>query len=261
MRVQSESVEGNEAILPASDSLISLLHLTSPRSSNHVASYLTPTSIPTTRSKDFPSRYVHSSCKFSISPRFIPNRLHYLTPLPYEWADCIVWVYMNRPTSVCCQLFCCQTLVPFSSLSLSIQFESLPLHELPVLTTCSSLQLVRWGPSRSSSSLDASISLRFPSLPLRDLANSPFPSLAWTDVEGTVNDPTPFPTPNKAHGSYHWTFERLLSAALVPLIASTAVTSVNPVLDGIICTAIVAHSHMVSFFPPSSRYTEEWGAE
>ncbi|GAA5959649.1 hypothetical protein JCM3765_007229 [Sporobolomyces pararoseus] len=69
-------------------------------------------------------------------------------------------------------------------------------------------------------------------------------SAAAKHVEGTVNDPTPFPTPNKAHGSYHWTFERLLSAALVPLVASTAVTSVNPVLDGILCTAIVAHSHM-----------------
>ncbi|GAA6060502.1 hypothetical protein JCM10212_005583 [Sporobolomyces blumeae] len=69
-------------------------------------------------------------------------------------------------------------------------------------------------------------------------------SAAAKHVEGTVNDPTPFPTPNKAHGSYHWTFERLLSAALVPLVASTAVTSVNPILDGVLCTAIVAHSHM-----------------
>jgi succinate dehydrogenase (ubiquinone) membrane anchor subunit len=72
------------------------------------------------------------------------------------------------------------------------------------------------------------------SIPLRD-----------TDVLGTVNDPTPFPAPNKAHGSYHWTFERLLSASLVPLVGATAVTSVNPILDGILAVAIVAHSHMV----------------
>lgn len=63
-----------------------------------------------------------------------------------------------------------------------------------------------------------------------------------------------FPTPNKAHGQYHWTFERLLSAALVPLVGATAVSSANPVLDGILCTAIVAHSHMVS--PILSFYPE-----
>ncbi|KAI5480474.1 succinate dehydrogenase (ubiquinone) membrane anchor subunit [Pseudohyphozyma bogoriensis] len=63
-------------------------------------------------------------------------------------------------------------------------------------------------------------------------------------VEGTVNDPIPFPAPNKSHGSYHWTFERALSAALVPLIAGTAVSSVNPIYDGILSVAIVAHSHM-----------------
>lgn len=70
-------------------------------------------------------------------------------------------------------------------------------------------------------------------------------SRALADVEGTVNDPTPFPAPNKAHGQYHWTFERLLSVSLVPLIGATAVSSVNPVLDGVLCTALVAHSHMV----------------
>ncbi|GAA5838892.1 hypothetical protein JCM11251_003729 [Rhodosporidiobolus azoricus] len=69
-------------------------------------------------------------------------------------------------------------------------------------------------------------------------------SAAAKHVEGTVNDPTPFPTPNKAHGSYHWTFERLLSASLVPLIGATAVSSANPVIDGVLCTALVAHSHM-----------------
>lgn len=66
----------------------------------------------------------------------------------------------------------------------------------------------------------------------------------FLDIEGTVNDPVVFPAPNKAHGSYHWTFERLLSASLVPLVASTAVTSVHPVLDGILAVAIVAHSHI-----------------
>jgi succinate dehydrogenase (ubiquinone) membrane anchor subunit len=27
-------------------------------------------------------------------------------------------------------------------------------------------------------------------------------------IQGTLNDPVPVPTPEYAHGSYHWTFER-----------------------------------------------------
>ena len=64
-------------------------------------------------------------------------------------------------------------------------------------------------------------------------------------VEGTVNDPTPFPAPNKAHGSYHWSFERAVSVALVPLVGATAMSSVHPVLDGLLGTALIVHSHMV----------------
>ncbi|GJN89329.1 hypothetical protein Rhopal_002309-T1 [Rhodotorula paludigena] len=81
----------------------------------------------------------------------------------------------------------------------------------------------------------------------RHLATRPFHSAqssAQKHVEGTVNDPTPFPPPDKAHSSYHWTFERLLSAALVPLIGATAVSSANPIVDGVLCTALVAHSHI-----------------
>ena len=65
-------------------------------------------------------------------------------------------------------------------------------------------------------------------------------------LAGTVNDPTTVPTPRKAHGSLHWTFERTLSAALVPVVAATAVTSPNPILDGILGVSIVLHSHLVS---------------
>lgn len=68
------------------------------------------------------------------------------------------------------------------------------------------------------------------------------PSLAF--IKGTVNDPTTFPEPNKAHGSYHWTFERLLSAALIPVVGATFVTSPNPILDGVLATTLILHSHL-----------------
>ncbi|KOS19700.1 Succinate dehydrogenase cytochrome b small subunit [Escovopsis weberi] len=64
-------------------------------------------------------------------------------------------------------------------------------------------------------------------------------------IEGSVNDPTTFPKPNAAHGSYHWTFERLLAAGLVPLsVAPFAAGSLNPTMDAVLCSAVLLHSHL-----------------
>ncbi|PCH34567.1 mitochondrial inner membrane protein [Wolfiporia cocos MD-104 SS10] len=64
--------------------------------------------------------------------------------------------------------------------------------------------------------------------------------------KGTVNDPTTFPPPSKTHGSYHWAFERLLSAGLVPLTAAAFVTSgsSHALLDGLLGMSLVMHSHI-----------------
>jgi succinate dehydrogenase (ubiquinone) membrane anchor subunit len=60
-----------------------------------------------------------------------------------------------------------------------------------------------------------------------------------------VNDPAPIPTPSAAHGSYHWTFERLIAAGLVPLsVAPFAAGSLNPTMDAILCGTILLHSHI-----------------
>ncbi|KAG5985424.1 hypothetical protein E4U55_002345 [Claviceps digitariae] len=64
-------------------------------------------------------------------------------------------------------------------------------------------------------------------------------------IEGGVNDPAPVPPPSAAHGSYHWTFERLIAAGLVPLsIVPFASGSLNPTMDAILCSAVLIHSHM-----------------
>ncbi|TKY89977.1 hypothetical protein EX895_001275 [Sporisorium graminicola] len=64
-------------------------------------------------------------------------------------------------------------------------------------------------------------------------------------VKGTVNDPTPFPEPNAAHGSNHWAFERGLSVALVPLVAAGfAKHGSSAILDGAIALTLVVHSHI-----------------
>lgn len=89
-------------------------------------------------------------------------------------------------------------------------------------------------------------------------------------IDGTVNDPVPVPEPHKAHGSYHWTFERALSVALIPLIVTPFVTGTStPVLDALIGTSVVLHSHIgfdamiTDYIPkrhyPKSRTVFTWG--
>jgi succinate dehydrogenase (ubiquinone) membrane anchor subunit len=64
-------------------------------------------------------------------------------------------------------------------------------------------------------------------------------------IQGGVNDPVPVPPSSPSHGSYHWTFERLLAAGLVPLtVAPFAAGSLNPTLDATLCAILVLHSHM-----------------
>lgn len=64
-------------------------------------------------------------------------------------------------------------------------------------------------------------------------------------IDGTANDPAPVPKPSPTHGSYHWTFERAISVALVPLtIAPFAYGSLSPVLDAVFVAATLLHSHI-----------------
>lgn len=84
-----------------------------------------------------------------------------------------------------------------------------------------------------------------------------------------VNDPVPVPQPHPSEGSYHWTFERFVTfyvqhcmilylgvpemltspsavcVGLIPLsIAPFAAGSLNPVMDAVLCSLLVAHSHV-----------------
>ncbi|KAL5404412.1 hypothetical protein PMIN06_008990 [Paraphaeosphaeria minitans] len=88
-------------------------------------------------------------------------------------------------------------------------------------------------------------------------------------IEGSVNTAVPVPNPDYSHGSYHWSFERLLAAGLVPLtVAPFAAGSLNPVTDSILCALLVLHSHIgfesciIDYFPkkriPKIRATAHW---
>lgn len=71
-----------------------------------------------------------------------------------------------------------------------------------------------------------------------------------------ANDAAVVPPTNASEGSYHWTFERLIAAGLIPLtIAPFVAGSLNPATDAIICGAVLVHSHIgfdamiVDYFP------------
>ncbi|KAH8813238.1 CybS-domain-containing protein [Xylogone sp. PMI_703] len=64
-------------------------------------------------------------------------------------------------------------------------------------------------------------------------------------IEGSVNEAAPIPPTSPTHGSYHWTFERLIAASLIPLTITPFVSgSLNPMTDAILCSAILIHSHI-----------------
>jgi succinate dehydrogenase (ubiquinone) membrane anchor subunit len=85
----------------------------------------------------------------------------------------------------------------------------------------------------------------------------------------SVNDAATVPDSSYAHGSYHWSFERLISAGLIPLtIAPFAAGSLNPVMDGLFISTILIHSHIgfqsciIDYFPtkrvPKTRKFSMW---
>ncbi|KAH9996387.1 mitochondrial inner membrane protein [Russula compacta] len=85
------------------------------------------------------------------------------------------------------------------------------------------------------------------SLPLARRSTSNFAYVPGGPIyKGTVNDPTTFPPAKRSAGSYHWSFERLLSAGLVPLTAAAFVTSGSqtPLLDGLLGVSLIVHSHI-----------------
>ncbi|KAL1296733.1 hypothetical protein AAFC00_000203 [Neodothiora populina] len=78
------------------------------------------------------------------------------------------------------------------------------------------------------------------------------------EVHGSVNDPVPVKTPSPTHGSYHWSFERAISVALIPLtVAPFASGSLNPTLDAILCATLVIHSH-IGFEACITDYFPKW---
>ncbi|KAK6829868.1 succinate dehydrogenase iron-sulfur subunit- mitochondrial [Apiospora arundinis] len=88
-------------------------------------------------------------------------------------------------------------------------------------------------------------------------------------IKGGVNDPAPVPETSPSHGSYHWVFDRVIAAGLVPLtVAPFAAGSLNPSMDALLCSFLLIHSHtgfqniIVDYIPttryPKSRKAAMW---
>ncbi|KAA8575119.1 hypothetical protein EYC84_004330 [Monilinia fructicola] len=89
-------------------------------------------------------------------------------------------------------------------------------------------------------------------------------------IDGTSNDAAPVPKPSPSHGSYHWTFERLIAVGIIPLTVAPFVSgSLNPATDALLCAAILIHSHIgfesciIDYIPqkrlPKTRTLFWWG--
>ncbi|KAK0260183.1 membrane anchor subunit of succinate dehydrogenase, Sdh4 [Friedmanniomyces endolithicus] len=77
-------------------------------------------------------------------------------------------------------------------------------------------------------------------------------------MEGTVNDAVRLPPSEPSHGNYHWTFERLVSAALLPItIAPFAAGSLSPLLDGTFIGLIIVHTY-IGFQSVIADYLPKW---
>lgn len=62
------------------------------------------------------------------------------------------------------------------------------------------------------------------------------------NIVGTVNDAVPTPAPDAVHGSYHWTFERMVAVGLVPLtVLPVATGTLSPALDALFGGLLIAH--------------------
>lgn len=62
------------------------------------------------------------------------------------------------------------------------------------------------------------------------------------NIVGTVNDAYVPPPPNKMHGSLHWTFERVVTIGMAPLIVAPLVTGHSP-LDSAMAGLLLYHCY------------------
>lgn len=64
------------------------------------------------------------------------------------------------------------------------------------------------------------------------------------DEKKNENEVSKFVMPNYVDGSFHWSYERAASVALIPLISTQAIYGAHPVLDGVLGLILPLHLHI-----------------
>ncbi|ODV80556.1 membrane anchor subunit of succinate dehydrogenase [Suhomyces tanzawaensis NRRL Y-17324] len=65
------------------------------------------------------------------------------------------------------------------------------------------------------------------------------------NIVGTVNDAYQPPMADHYEGGYHWSYERAISVALVPLVMTPFVAGVDyPLIDAVCSVALLFHCHV-----------------
>lgn len=63
-------------------------------------------------------------------------------------------------------------------------------------------------------------------------------------IMGTVNDAVPIRDPDHFHGSFHWSYERIVAISMVPLaVTPFVVATPYPLVDALFSTLILVHAH------------------
>lgn len=62
------------------------------------------------------------------------------------------------------------------------------------------------------------------------------------NIVGTVNDAYVPPTPNSLHGSKHWTFERVVTIGMVPLMVAPLITG-SSISDAAMSSLLLYHMY------------------
>ncbi|CAI5759814.1 unnamed protein product [Candida verbasci] len=61
-------------------------------------------------------------------------------------------------------------------------------------------------------------------------------------IVGTVNDAYIAPDPDQFHGNFHWTYERAVTVAMIPLVMTPFIAGVEyPIIDSICSTLLLFH--------------------
>ncbi|ODV94823.1 hypothetical protein PACTADRAFT_76429 [Pachysolen tannophilus NRRL Y-2460] len=61
-------------------------------------------------------------------------------------------------------------------------------------------------------------------------------------VVGSLNDPFVPPAADHVHGSYHWTYDRLMTVAMIPLSMTPFISGIaHPIIDAGLCSLLLLH--------------------